>query len=252
MNSWGGSGVRSDEASWLKSNATYWDGMAERWQAGRADRSPEQLQRAGRDIIQALDGRPDDLILDAGCGDGRWALALADAGYRVRAVDLAPAMVAAAEAAARRRDLAAERLQVQRGDLAHLPFPDETFDGLICVTALQFAPSPGAALVELRRVLKPGKRLVLIVPGAHSPIRRDAWRRFRPDAAPIDTGILPWEVEALLSDLGWAIETQSGGYAPSVSGQPNRYTAAMAARLPDPILQQTVATIWWFLASKRG
>lgn len=50
------------------------------------------------------------------------------------------------------------------GDLASLPFRDESFDGALNIVTLEHVREPQAVIAELARVLKPGARLLLIVP----------------------------------------------------------------------------------------
>jgi ubiquinone/menaquinone biosynthesis C-methylase UbiE len=52
--------------------------------------------------------------------------------------------------------------EVVRARAEHLPFDDETFDFAVCTLVLCTVPDPGAALAELRRVLKPGGRLLFL------------------------------------------------------------------------------------------
>jgi SAM-dependent methyltransferase len=104
--------------------------------------------------------RPGGLILDAGCGNGRHALPLAAAGYRVVALDSAGVLLSAARRAAR----GAPWPHFVRGSYTTLPFPPGAFDAVLCLgTALGYLGDEGdrAALREFRRVLAPGGRLVI-------------------------------------------------------------------------------------------
>ncbi len=105
--------------------------------------------------------RPDERILDAGCGTGTYALAIAQAGYQVVGVDGAAGMLVRATIKQR----AAPDLPVTfiLADLdAPLPFPDASFDHAIAVSVLQALAQPARTLGELRRVLRPGGMLVVI------------------------------------------------------------------------------------------
>jgi SAM-dependent methyltransferase len=100
------------------------------------------------------------LILDAGCGHGRHALALARMGYRVVALDRAAVLLAAGRRAA--GDAPWPRFV--RADYARIPYPDGRFDAVVNLgTALGYRTEAEdlAALRELRRVLARGGRLVL-------------------------------------------------------------------------------------------
>jgi SAM-dependent methyltransferase len=55
-------------------------------------------------------------------------------------------------------------VEIVRGDGAVLPFADDTFDAVVVVSALEFIPEPTACLAECRRILRPGGRLVCIIP----------------------------------------------------------------------------------------
>jgi ubiquinone/menaquinone biosynthesis C-methylase UbiE len=228
-------------------NTTFWDGAAARWRQLDLP-APALLQ----DWVGHLACAPGALLLDAGCGVGRWSVPVASLGYRVSGVDLSPMMIREAQAKARSFDLAPDRIRFQVGDMEHLPFPDARFDGIICLNVLDFVPVPGIALLELRRVLKPGARMLVATLGAYSPIKYEHWRRFLPaNTVPaIANQILPWEMEALLQELGWEIIHQQPDFEPSAAGQPNRYDEAWSRQVSDRILQQTVASKWLFVARK--
>lgn len=49
-------------------------------------------------------------------------------------------------------------------DGCHIPFPDETFDTVLCTEVLEHAPEPAALIAEIERVLKPGGTLIATVP----------------------------------------------------------------------------------------
>ncbi|MCA1820036.1 MAG: class I SAM-dependent methyltransferase [Halobacteriales archaeon] len=100
-------------------------------------------------------------VLDVGCGDAHFALlaAATGQGFQVAAVDPAPGMRHAAREAARRRNL---DISVQDGDVLALPFPDGSFDFVLCVgSVINHCQTPAAGLAELGRVLRPGGFLML-------------------------------------------------------------------------------------------
>lgn len=98
-------------------------------------------------------------VLDAGCGSGPLAAALRDQGAIVSGFDLSAAMI----------ELARERLghdaDLLVADLAQpLPYEDDTFDVVASSLALHYLEDWIAPLTELRRILRPGGRLVVSVP----------------------------------------------------------------------------------------
>jgi ubiquinone/menaquinone biosynthesis C-methylase UbiE len=116
-----------------------------------------EIQRVRRVAWDALAPAPGDLLLDAGCGAGEAARALAGAGAEVIAMDHSVATVAAA---AERHDGSA--VTYVAGDVAALEFPDAHFDGVRCERVLQHLDDPDRAVAELVRVTRPGGRVCLI------------------------------------------------------------------------------------------
>jgi SAM-dependent methyltransferase len=119
----------------------------------------------------------DDCLLEVGCGGGALLKAALQSGCRARAVDHSPDIVRLAQEV--NRDAVAEgRLEVLEGSADSLPFPDATFTCAAMTGVLGFLPDPVAALVEIRRVLARGGRLVVMgtdpelrgSPGAPEPM----------------------------------------------------------------------------------
>ena len=97
-------------------------------------------------------------ILDAGCGSGPLSAALRDRGAVVTAIDSSPGMLALA-----RQRLGADA-DLHVADLGDpLPFPDGAFDDVVACLVLHYLEDWEAPLAELRRVLKPGGRLIAAV-----------------------------------------------------------------------------------------
>lgn len=99
-------------------------------------------------------------ILDIGVGAGqilRHLLAGADPAVRVTAVDLSTRMLLRT-----RRGLASDRPAWFAADIAHLPFDEGAFDCVTCGWVLEYQNDPRVALAELRRVLEPDGRLLVL------------------------------------------------------------------------------------------
>ena len=94
--------------------------------------------------------------LDVGCGPGSISVGLAQAiaPGELRGIDVAPSQVEEAARAAAERGLNNAEFSV--ADAAALPFEDGRFDIVHCSDTLAFIPDVGAALNEIKRVLKPG------------------------------------------------------------------------------------------------
>lgn len=94
-------------------------------------------------------------ILDAGCGTGLIGAALAGMGYHdLTGVDISAGMLARAEA---RRVYAGGLV---RADLCAMPLDDDSFDAVVCIAVLTYAPSIERVFTEFERVLRPGGCLV--------------------------------------------------------------------------------------------
>jgi SAM-dependent methyltransferase len=101
-------------------------------------------------------------VLDVATGPGEPALSVATLvgpEGKVVGIDPIPEMVAAARRAADQRGLKNARFEIAFAD--HLPFPDDTFDGVISRFGVMFFPSPVDGIREMLRVLKPGRKLAL-------------------------------------------------------------------------------------------
>ncbi|ROO84924.1 methyltransferase family protein [Actinocorallia herbida] len=96
--------------------------------------------------------KPDDVLLDVGCGPGSITVDLASRVARVVGVDLAEGVLD--EARARAEGVAHVSFQV--GDVYALPFADGAFDVVHAHQTLQHVADPVAALREMRRVCRPG------------------------------------------------------------------------------------------------
>ena len=97
-------------------------------------------------------------ILDAGCGSGSLFAALRDRGAIVTGFDSSAGMLEQA-----RRRLG-DDTDLRVAELGRpLPFPDAAFDDVIAALVLHYLEDWGPALAELRRVLKPGGRLIASV-----------------------------------------------------------------------------------------
>jgi ubiquinone/menaquinone biosynthesis C-methylase UbiE len=97
-------------------------------------------------------------VLDVGCGDGAFALDLANRGAVFTGIDASAAMIDAAEDRAKR---AKANITFRLGTAEHLPFSAEQFDVVTAITILCFVEDAPPVFREIARVLRPGGRLVI-------------------------------------------------------------------------------------------
>lgn len=133
-------------------------------------RSTRRLDAAPLPLVDLL-ASDRDRVLDAGCGGGRTTLALAKVlGHgRVVAVDrFDAAYIDGGGRGHLERNLRiaglTDRVQIERADLTALPFPDADFDSAVSAHVLDhLGAAKRAGLAEIRRVLRPGGRLLVVV-----------------------------------------------------------------------------------------
>lgn len=108
--------------------------------------------------------RPEDRVLEVGCGTGTLSLAAwkqAGSSGKVYGIDVAPEMIAVARRKATR---AGAEVDFQVGSMDHLPFPDDQFDVGLCSFMIFHVPEAvrRRGVAEIRRVLRPGGHLLIV------------------------------------------------------------------------------------------
>jgi len=126
------------------------------WADAPADPEPWAWER--RRALLLGEARPGDRVLDLGCGAGRFVAALRDAGADPIGVELAEAALERARANAPGADL--RRL----ADDGSLPLEHASVDLVWCSEVLEHVADTEHLLLEVRRVLRPGGRLLATVP----------------------------------------------------------------------------------------
>lgn len=149
-----------------------------------------QLARAQDQLVASAALAPGERVLDVACGTGLVSFAAAQAvgpeGH-VTGVDLSARMIDSAARRAQQRGIAHARFT--RMDAERLEFPDASFDVALCSLGLMYLPDPEWAIGEMRRVLRPGGRLVLAVWGERA---RCGWSAVFPIVdAEVSTEVCP-------------------------------------------------------------
>lgn len=181
------------------------------WGIGCYESLAAQLLPAARVVVDSAGLRPDERVLDLGCGSGNAALLAAERTGEVTGVDPAPRLLEIARAQAEREG---KKVTFLPGEAASLPVGDGAVDVILSVFALIFAPDPGAAAVEMSRVLAPRGRIVLtawIPAGAMFQMTSTAADAVRQAVgAPPGPAPFAWEQRDALLDLlgphGFSVE----------------------------------------------
>lgn len=151
-------GVQQHVNAHFDSSAPYWDGVY------RGDSLQgviyQDRQAAVLDYVDASALPAESRVLEIGCGAGHLTMQLAERGLQVDAVDASPAMVQTTADRADERGLK-EHVTVEVADVHALPFEPSHFDLVVAVGVIPWLHSPGSAVSEMARVLRPGAHLVL-------------------------------------------------------------------------------------------
>ena len=138
------------------------DHVQTRFDAVAAHYRSSKVHAAGPDLDLMVEAAPvtaESLVLDAGCGAGHTALALASRAGMVIACDFTRAMLDQVEALAAERGIG--NIKTQHGDVENLPFPADSFDLVASRYSAHHWLHPERALAAFRRVLKPDGEFLL-------------------------------------------------------------------------------------------
>src|SRR4051794_38753075 len=132
------------------------------WDGAAYDRLSTPMERLGREVLDRLELRGDETILDAGCGSGRLTELLVERAPRGRVigVDASASMIDAARARL------GDRADLRRADLAALDLGGETVDVVFSTATFHWIADHDALFRCLRGALRDGGRLVAQCGGA--------------------------------------------------------------------------------------
>ena len=159
------SGTRFDPSSRQSSVNNYFAAQSDFWRDIYGSKDVYALihQERHAQVLAWVDelGLPSgSCVLDAGCGAGLTATALAQRGLRVHATDAAPAMVDLARRHAAETGVG-DRVELGTADVQKLPFEEGTFDLVVALGVIPWLPSPSEAVNEIARVTRPGGRVIV-------------------------------------------------------------------------------------------
>jgi SAM-dependent methyltransferase len=118
---------------------------------------------------------PAGRLLDVGCGTGDFVAGMAKLGWDATGIDFDEAAMASA-----RRHLG---IKVFSGGLAEQGFPDDAFDAITLSNVMEHLPEPLGTFAELKRILAPAGRIVIVTPNPNSLGHRSfgrCWRGLEP------------------------------------------------------------------------
>lgn len=113
----------------------------------------DRLSRMFGPLYSNLDGK---VILEAGCGAGRFTEILLEGNSLITAIDLSVAVLANDENNGQKSNL-----RIARASITDLPFEKEQFDIVFCPGVVQHTPNPKKSIAELYKHVKPGGWLIL-------------------------------------------------------------------------------------------
>lgn len=117
-------------------------------------------------VVQLLNPKKQENILDVGCGNLRDYITLANKGAKVWGIDISLGMLIEGKKSYTPKEL--KNLRIFRASATHLPFRDGFFDKILCSEVLEHIPDYKQCIEEMARCLKLGGRIVLTTPNRKS------------------------------------------------------------------------------------
>ncbi|HQR31198.1 MAG TPA: methyltransferase domain-containing protein [Blastocatellia bacterium] len=128
-----------------------------KWDTNLYDQKHSFVTKYGEDLLSLLDAKPNERILDVGCGSGHLTQQIANAGAEVTGLDSSPEMIATAQAAY-------PAINFLVADASDFSFP-EPFDAIFSNAALHWVERAEQAVICMSQALKPGGRFVIEMGG---------------------------------------------------------------------------------------
>jgi ubiquinone/menaquinone biosynthesis C-methylase UbiE len=130
------------------------------WEKGDFTRIAQSMRESGEALVKSLGITKGLRVLDVGCGDGTTAIPEAKLGAEVLGVDIARNLVEAGNRRAREAGLT--NIRFEEGDACALTgLKDKSFDLVVSIFGVMFAPKPFEVAKEMVRVTRPSGRIVM-------------------------------------------------------------------------------------------
>ena len=127
------------------------------WMSGDYGHFATYLEAGALDFLSRIQIEPGARVLDVASGAGQTAIPMSRAGAKVTGIDIATNLIEKARDRAQAENLDA---RFEEGDAELLPYPDGSFDIVISLIGAMFAPRPELVAAELKRVCRPGGRII--------------------------------------------------------------------------------------------
>ncbi len=160
-------------------------------------------------FVDAVGAGPDTTILDVACGPGIVTAAMAAKARAVVAFDLTPEMLLQARDRCAKAGLT--NVTFEQGNATALPFPDNSFDGVVTRLSVHHFDAPRLVLAEMFRVLRPGQKFVLAdVVSSEDAGESELHNAIEVLRDPSHVRMLPaTELVSMITDAGFTIDAQS-------------------------------------------
>jgi ubiquinone/menaquinone biosynthesis C-methylase UbiE len=168
------------------------------WEKGDFTQIAATMRESAEKLVADFGIKKGMQILDVGCGDGTTAIPMAKLGANVLGVDIARNLVAAGNERVKKDGI--PNLRFQEGDGTNLSeLKDETFDLVVSIFGVMFAPRPMDVAKELVRVTKTGGRIIMgnWIPGDPTLVAQ---------ILKISSAYTPAPPEGFISPMTWGIE----------------------------------------------
>jgi ubiquinone/menaquinone biosynthesis C-methylase UbiE len=189
--------------------------------------TPQASTRLAEAFVNLTGLKPGARVIDLGCGSGTFTALLARAGYDCVGLDISAKLL---EVGRRKHP----QIEFVAGDIEHLPFPAESFDGALLSGVVHHFPDPSPCAKETFRLLRPRGRFLAFDPNRMNPfmwLYRDRASPFYSSVGvtPNERPVLAREVRVTFARAGFSVTSHY------LSGLAYRYVASSRARLVLPI-----------------
>src|SRR5947207_11705493 len=168
--------------------------------------TPQASARLVDAFVKLTRLKPGARVIDLGCGSGTFTALLARAGYDSIGLDISAKLL---EVGRRKHP----HIEFVAGDIEHLPFPAESFDGALLSGVVHHFPDPSPCANETFRLLRPRGRFLAFDPNRMNPLMWLYRDRASPFYSPIgvtanERPVLAREVADIFRRVGFLVQTE--------------------------------------------